>query len=204
VTTAQLYQKLKAKGVRGLIAPSGNSVKPMTDGYCIYGTAYALQGGNCPAYHWNRNGYTNPQIYYHDMSSSAWPEGTVISTWNNSPKIHVAWAPSGCPGYSGTHCVPVFSGNYGASGWDGQTYVPVDSSNAFIEGASGVAIDFNDYYGNGYSYNQHLSVACHETGHSFGMDHNVSTNSCLYYIPTSGSTTPDSDDYSLIANILYP
>lgn len=196
VSAEQLYKNLLKVKVRGLIDPA--AVTPY-DLSCSYGTAYCLSS-QAPPYVWARNGYANPQIYYHDTSSSAWPEGTVIAQWNNSPKIHVAWAPSGCPGYSGTHCVPVTDGYYGTSGaWSNSqaiTWYNVDANGYFIDGQ--VSIQFNDSYSS-----NHRAVACQETGHSFGMGHNLDTGSCMYaYNPYGGY--PDSDDYSLIANVLYP
>jgi hypothetical protein len=196
VSAKQLYQNLQKAHVRGLIDPS--AIVPL-DSSCSYGTAECLNG-QAPPDVWARNGYTNPQIYYHDMSSSAWPEGTVISQWNNSPNIHVAWTPNGCPGYSGTHCVNVSDGYYGTSGvWyqaQALTWYNVDANHYFIDGS--VSIQFNDSYSS-----NHRAVACQETGHSFGMGHNLDTGSCMYaYNPYSGY--PDSDDYSLIKYVLYP
>lgn len=192
VSADQLYQRLQKANTRGLIAPS--RFVPF-DSSCNYGTAECLDG-QAPPLVWNRNGYTNPQIYYHDTSSSAWPEGTVISQWNQSPNIHVAWAPNGCPGYSGTHCINVSDAYYGSTGWQGLTVYSWDSSRHFIDGR--VYIEYNDSYSS-----NHKAVACQETGHSFGMGHNVDTGSCMYSVnPYSGA--PDSDDYSLITHVLYP
>lgn len=140
-TPKQLHDKLKAKGVPGLLDPEtqdanqviANSVPagypPEPSNGCDYGAATTIA---CPAPHWARNGFPNPRVYFNDQSSSAWPVGTVISLWNQSPKIAPRWAPSGCPVLSGSHCVWVNSGGYGASGWLGITYLSWDGNMNFL------------------------------------------------------------------------
>jgi hypothetical protein len=198
VSANQLASMLLSQGMDAFVA--GGDVSPLTSG-CGYGTATALDD-ICPPLHWTRGGFANPQIYYHDQSSSAWPEGTAITKWNSSPNIHVAWYPNGCPGTSGTHCVYVVDGQYGDSGWTGQTTYRYNTlTHEFIDGS--VYIHFNNYYA--LTAAEHLQVACHETGHSFGMGHNSSLNSCLYAFTTiSVSNVPDGDDYLEILNKIYP
>ncbi|MEZ0091238.1 hypothetical protein [Streptacidiphilus sp. EB129] len=192
VTADQLYQLLAAQGVQGLTAPVAGAGAP---GSCGYGSASDLVGG-CPTVGWARNGYTNPQIYYHDMSGSSWPEGTVISEWNNSANIHVAWAPGGCPGYGGTHCVPVWDGYQGANGYEAVVSYDWDGADHFIDGS--VSIDFNDSYST-----NHRVVACAETGVTVGMGGNSSGSSCLYY-GSATATWPNSDDYNELLYEIYP
>ncbi|MDI2125015.1 hypothetical protein [Yinghuangia seranimata] len=117
-----------------------------------WGSANVLMDGQVcnPAPSWARNGYTNPQIYYHDMSSSAWPVGTAISVWNGSPNVHLTWSPNGCPGYTGTHCVNVYSGNYGwiyagkfTADYDSQTHYLRDGTNSVM---------LNDNFVSAYPY----------------------------------------------------
>lgn len=194
VSSTQLYQRLKAQGVRNLVTPSTGGIVALT-GSCGYGTAGNVNG-TCPPVTWARNGFTNPQIYYHDTTGSSWPVGTVLSEWNNSPNIHVAWAPSGCPSISGSHCVNVVEGYLGATGYEAITYYSWNSGSHFVDGS--VSIHFNDSYSS-----NHQAVACHESGHSFGMGHNSSTASCLYAVDPQ-ATWPSSDDYNEILYQLYP
>ena len=195
VSAAQLYQRLRAQGVQNLVAPADSSgVTPLV-GSCGYGTASSASG-TCPPATWARNGFTNPQIYYYDTSSSSWPVGTVLGEWNESPNIHAVWSSSGCSGTSGTHCVKVTDAGYGQTGWAGQTSATWNSSYHFIDGS--VSIKLNDSYAS-----VHRSVACTEVGLSIGVGYNSSSSSCMY----SGSTTatwPNSDDYNEILYKLYP
>jgi hypothetical protein len=198
VSAAALARKLRAKGLAAFIP--GDRLHPLTNG-CTYGTATAL-GGKCPPIHWNPGNFSNPQIYYFDESSSAWPVGTAITKWNSSPDIHVVWSPQGCPGTLGTHCIDVVDGNYGASGWTGYTWYQYNSSNHLLIDGS-VFTHLNDYYA--LTSGEHRQVACHETGHGFGMGHNSSLNSCMYATTTTAVTNvPDGDDYLEITYNLYP
>ncbi|QES48748.1 hypothetical protein DEJ50_13895 [Streptomyces venezuelae] len=192
VSAKELAAKLRAAGVRGVVEPGGVSAMA---GNCGWGSAANLDG-QCPVINWRRNGYTNPQIYYNDRSGASWPQGTALTQWNQSPNIHVERATGGCPNYSGTHCVDVVDGSYGATGWLGVTSYSYDSARYFIDGT--VSIKYNNSYAS-----NHRAVACHESGHAFGVGHNTSTNSCMYGVGPN-SNVPNADDYALIVNRLYP
>ncbi|MEO7061991.1 MAG: matrixin family metalloprotease [Lapillicoccus sp.] len=208
-TADQAYILLKGQGVKGLQNPSQQGVTPKAPqgvmpsstppegSPCSYGTAHSIQ---CPPVKvWARNGYTNPQIYYWDHTGSRWPVGTAITKWNQSPNIHVAWAPGGCPGGSAYHCVDVTEAHNGANGTYGYTswqWTTNSNPDYFINGT--VNIQFNDDM-----YTNNLTIACHEIGHSFGMDHNDSSSSCMYSAGNLGASAPNSADYSLITAVLY-
>lgn len=205
-TADQAYTLLKAQGVKGLQDPSQKAPTPNQGvtpnstppegSTCSYGTAHSIQ---CPpTKKWARNGYTNPQIYYYDHTGSRWPVGTAISTWNQSPNIHVAWSPSGCPSNLAYHCVDVSEAHNGANGTYGYTSWQWDPASGYFYNGT-VNIQFNDDM-----YTNNLTIACHEIGHSFGMDHNDSTSSCMYSVGNLGSSSPSSSDYSLITAVLYP
>jgi len=204
-TARQLHDKLKAQGIQGLVDPDSHDLNraiaasvpagypPEPSNGCTYGTASTFI---CPPIHWARNGFVNPRVYFHDMSSSAWPVGTAITTWNQSARVAPRWVMTGCPILAGSHCVWVNSSGYGASGWLGITYLSWDGNLNLIDGS--VGIRFNDYYPS-----THLAVTCHEVGHALGMGHNGSTSSCLRTSnPTA--TTPTSGDFWVLDHMIYP
>lgn len=209
VTARQLHNKLKDKGVKGLVEPGTrlqdavqsaiaqsvpSGVPPEPRSGCSYGTSQTIA---CPAPRWARNGFVNPRVYFYDQSSAAWPVGTAISRWNQSPKIAPRWAPSGCPAEAGSHCVWVNSGGYGASGWLGRTMYSWNTSTLYFYDGT-VGIQLNDYY----VPTSRTAVACHEVGHALGLGHAVSSSSCMISVdPTSNY--PSSDDFWILANALY-
>ena len=165
---------------------------------CNWGTARTLA---CPPPRWSNNGYSNPRISYYDRSGIPWPQGSAVTKWNTSTYIDLYYTTSGCPTTTGYHCVPVSSGNFGPNGWIGLTSsVWYDATLYFVDGQN--TIKYNDYYS--VPGDPNLSTACHESGHALGLDHNTSSGSCLYSTRVANrSTTPNADDFGIIANIIY-
>jgi Matrixin len=202
VSAQQLYQKLRARGVPGLqqphaadsTGPGVRSVSPAAGvGLCGYGTSTAIA---CPPAHWARNGYAHPQVYFIDNTSSAWPVAAAVPPWNQAHGVDSLYRFATCPAAAGIHCVTTTNGNFGDTGWDGQTNMQIDANHNFVDGMS---IQFNDYYQETAS--EHRTVTCHELGHALGLDHNSSTNSCMFAGGAPSATTPAADDYTLLADI---
>jgi hypothetical protein len=200
VSAEQLYAKLKAQGVTGLVDPS--APQPLDVFQCYYGTAYALESGKCPAIKWRWNGFSDPQVYFRDHTPARWPVSASVSKWHEAVGIDSYWISGGssCPG-SGKHCVNVYSANYGATGWKGSTSYQYDSSRYFIDGT--VKVQLNDYYS---STADNRGTTCHELGHALGVGHNTSTSSCMYSTSISGTDPmyPNSSDYNLLRYVIYP
>lgn len=200
VTSAQLYQRLQAHGVKGLLDPSTtarpNLVSPNDANACTWGTAGTIE---CPPLHWANNGYGHPQVYFVDHTASQWPVTLSAYEWNIAQGIDSTYVWANCPGYSGIHCVNLYDANYGGTGWAGITYYSWDGNRNLIDGS--VYIQFNDYY----SYNAagYRQDTCHEMGHALGLAHNSSTGSCLYYqiLNSDSARYPNGDDFSMLANL---
>ncbi|MDI2130517.1 hypothetical protein [Yinghuangia seranimata] len=131
------------------------------------------------------------------MSSSAWPVGTAISVWNGSPNVHLTWSPNGCPGYTGTHCVNVYSGNYGYI-YAGKFTADYDSQSHYLRDGTN-AVMLNDNFVSAYP-TAARQLACHE----IGLGHNSSPASCLYTGNTQPGWTPTDDDFQEIIRYVYP
>lgn len=129
-------------------------------------------------WHWARTGPLVLSVG--DNVSSAWDSylRSAATSWSTaSPVVDFKVI----PGLAGSACAPVFgtiqacNGNYGATGWLG--YTNVWTAGSHIVQAT---IRFNDFYFNQASYNSYawrLSTACHELGHSLGLDHNNNVRS---------------------------
>lgn len=204
VDAGALYTTLKAAGVSGLVRPRAEAVSA--------GCSYAHLGGArtlCPILHWANNGYTRPQVYFADHTSGNWPVQSTTRNWNNSQRLDTHYV-STCP--SGVHCVNMWSDNYGNTCWQGISSWSYDGNRNFIDGS--VSIWLNEFNGRGGCGNRTINYAksaagyqqdaCHEQGHTLGLDHNADWHSCLYadIINSYYSVYPDADDYSLL-NWIY-
>ena len=207
-----LYTQLKSQNVAGLINPDTDmpdSAPPGTtkeDAYQMidpggaggsdcWADGYAR--GECAA--WKNNGYAHPQIYFIDHSSSQWPVAAATYKWNQAHGIDSVYRWGTCPSIRGIHCVPVNSGNYGKTGWEGHT--TWYHSGSIMTSAH---IYLNTWYnGQVASYLGHASAhtACHEEGHALGLNHNHFYTSCMYPDAQAGSTVPTGQDFSLLSTI---
>ena len=110
--------------------------------------------------------------------------------WNNTPtKVLISG--------SGTY-IQIHNGNYGNTGWYGQTYFTCSS------GVFQAPVDsyINDYYGT--SGNHLQAVVGHEFGHALGLGHSSDCNALMYTYPyTCGVYTPQTDDVNGL-NAVYP
>ncbi|MGP3979687.1 matrixin family metalloprotease [Streptomyces sp. KR80] len=199
VTSTELASRLRAAGVAGVqtnATPASTKAVSPAALPCSYGSARTLE---CSPVRWAHNGYSDPQVYFLDHTSAAWPMTAVVPKWHESVGIdsYYRWYTGGCPG-GGRHCVHAYSGNYGATGWTGLTNYSYNSSRYLVDGS--VSMKLNDHYGG--SAAEHRNTACHEAGHVLGLGHSTSTTSCMYGSRTS-QQYPNSHDFALLPRI-YP
>jgi hypothetical protein len=142
-------------------------------------------------YEWNSvnltydNKATSPYKAHYDeetvTDSNAWSPYTVINF---------------TPGTSGNN-VDMFSGSYGQNGWLGLTQIWVSGCtiNTAETKLNRSYLDFYPWNGT----NTRKVVACHEVGHSTGLNHNPSSTSCL----KTGSSTarPNGHDRDQLASM---
>jgi hypothetical protein len=223
-TADQVRASLQAAGVKGLFtkdqiqksnitsvpAAQSNSLGSYPNPSCLYGSArYACDDFNgnqgvsylYNAIHWPNRGHSHPQIYFTDQTGAAWPVDAAVYEWNKAQGIDSNY--QRCPG-SGYNCVTVVDKNYGNGGaWQGvqgKTLVGYTTGNWLITGATS---ELNDYKSAGFNAAGHREVACHELGHSLGMEHNVTTasDSCMYSANLNNPAfeNPSADDFNLLA-----
>ncbi|MFC0625395.1 hypothetical protein [Kribbella deserti] len=193
VTPDQLRDKLRRSGVDGVLSKGQQPPKAQpgqrTALACqSYGTARQW----CD-HQWSYGGYNDPQVYFLDHTSSAWPVSASVTEWNKAVGIDsfYRYYTLGCP--SGVHCVDVYNGAYGTTGWYGLT--------TWTPGTQGpVTVKLNDSYT--LTAAEHRTIACHELGHALSLNHNTATSSCLFS-GTYVSLVPNADDYKILP-LIYP
>ena len=130
----------------------------------------------------------------------------AISEWSDSgtvalKEVNGSTNPQKCSPTTGM--VEVCNWNYGTQeGWLGLTRLYFDDAGDHIES---VTVQWNDSFfdQNGGQYNNDAArehTACHEMGHSMGLDH-VDTNSCMNPSQQSvfHNTTPINNDFKILA-----
>ncbi|HET6296315.1 MAG TPA: hypothetical protein VFG33_23225 [Kribbella sp.] len=195
VTPDQLRDKLRRSGVTGVLdkgqeppTTQPNQKQGLLVACLSFGTAHQW----CDR-RWNYGGFRDPQVYFLDHTSSAWPVNAAVNVWNEAVGIdsYYRWYTAGCP--SGRHCVNVYNGRYGINDWYGQT--------TWAPGTQGpVTVRLNDSYS--LTANEHRTVTCHELGHALSLHHNTASGSCLKS-GTYISLRPNIYDYELLKRI-YP
>jgi hypothetical protein len=199
---AGLLSMLKARGTVPAAVESTAAVESAPQGdprSCptSYGEAQYLGNASCQPLRWSWGGFSDPQVYFRDHTPSRWPVRDSVTKWNEAVGVDSYHTLSTCPG-GGRHCVHVWNANYGPT-WYGHTYMQFNSSNFFVEGT--VVVHLNDYY----SPTLNREVTCHELGHALGLAHNGHWSSCLFNDPgPKPARIPNSPDFSVLRNILYP
>ena len=194
VTPDQLRDKLRRSGVTGVLdkgqeppTKQPSQTQDLAEACLSYGTARQLCGRR-----WDYGLFRDPQVYFLDHTSSAWPVRAAVTVWNEAVGIdsYYRWFTDGCP--SGRHCVDVYNGRYGDTGWYGRT--------RWDPGTQGpVTVQLNDSYP--LDADGRRTVTCHELGHALALDHNTAYSSCMR--TAWESQRPNSHDFELLKRI-YP
>ena len=192
-------------------APSASTVIPSC---YYYGTATGLgtspNDGRCPPLHWVQNKITciNSHTCYKqasqwviDHTGAAWPVYAAQNAWENGSNgsyiANYTTNAASCP----SDCVPVTEGNFGNSGiWQGKCGLTTYTYNSTTHHFGTITVQLNDSCN--LTAAQHRTATCHELGHALGLNHNRSTDSCLY-ATIDNTLTPDADDFGELNNNNY-
>lgn len=190
-----LCGRLAASGTPGLIESGSTLGRASYAGYrCTINGAYALYN-YCPPNVYRWSGGSNPRVYFLNHASSSWQVRASVAKWNESSAVVAAyrWYTSGCP--VANHCVNVYGGNYGSTGWAARTDLRFYGSSIVS-----ATIRLNDYYATDAA--DRRATSCHETGHALGLDHNAYRSSCLFW-QVDGYVTPypGNGDWSMLHQI---
>jgi hypothetical protein len=198
VSTTDLYKRLQQKGEQHLVAPSTlaapNRLSP-NDLSCDINGANALEYRCSNFIHWSG---THPLVHILDHTGPQWPVYSAASVWNQSTALDVGygWYTNGCPGFA--HCFPAWDADYGDTGWAGWYSLNYDGYSQIIDNT--VYIQLNDHYS--YTSGELMQDACHEIGHTLGIDENFYLTSCVYrQVETDASRYPAAGDYSVLTEI---
>ncbi len=167
----------------------------------------ALAGTTPSGYHWARK-QTQFTLQVGDNVDGEWDSllQGAIAEWSDSgtvtmKEVNGSTNPQKCSPATGI--VEVCNWNYGTQeGWLGLTRLYFNDAGDHIES---VTVQFNDSFfdQNGGQYNNEAArqhTACHEMGHTMGLDH-VDTNSCMNPSQQSvfHNTTPINKDFQTLA-----
>lgn len=168
--------------------------------------------------HWQRHNTAIAQVYMVDHTPSFWPVTNATYEWNKASRIGVYYKWASCPS-SDSHCVHVREYRDGTNdGYDSTCNAPFEvygCALGVIPGNSEGHI--RNGHGDGSQVRVWLNRArvgtaqfalmntCHELGHAIGLGHREGTNaadSCMAQgTSPPNSTTPDSLDFDMLANI---
>lgn len=175
----------------------GTSTAAAASTACTFGAARTIR---CPSVHWANSGFADPQVRFLNVAGAQWPVEAAVREWNRAAGIDsYHHAQRRCSFQPGNHCVSVQDGNYGATGWVGQTsYSYSTRTRNFIENS--VSVKLNGYYS--LNADGRRQTVCHELGHALGLGHNVRDLSCMWHqTRNTAHRVPDNDDFSLLASI---
>jgi hypothetical protein len=151
------------------------------------GAGLSRTTGVSAGHSWGCYKWASPNITYSNQAQSPYSTyytqeaRTDSNSWHNYTVVNFN---------SGSGGVAMQSGLYGQTGWLGLATIQIQNQCTIT---SAVAKVNRTYLDNGYTADQKKRVACHEVGHTTGLNHNPSSSSCL---KTGGSAVsrPNSHD----------
>jgi hypothetical protein len=212
-TAERLADKLRADGKQNVVvtddpmaavqaADRAAGFAPLVDPHPNTGCTFGIATTNgCPPLYWSNNGFTDPRVRFNDHTSAAWPVSAAVTNWNQAPGIDSFYHFNSCPAVAGERCVDVWSANYGATGWHGISNLSWFAGTTFRLQETGISAQLNDFYGT--AGNAGRRVACHELGHTLGVNHATSSASCMWDPAASATVLTPGQDYMSLLGQTY-
>lgn len=148
------------------------------------------RGGVGPL-HW-QSGY----VYWADDTGPEWPVLSQAIAWDGASNVDGIYSSSSASCTSG-HCVTVREAPLGGcDGTLGDTHFDYYSSGHFIPNSVYIRIDQDC---SGLSSTRRRELACHEMGHSLGLDHRPASSSSCMTIASMNSRVQNAHDYAQLA-----
>jgi hypothetical protein len=156
------------------------------------GAAISLSAGAEAGHSWGCYKWSTPNLRYRNIAQSPYntyyeqETRTDTDSWHNYTVIN----------WSSGSGVDMESGQYGNTGWLGIATISIRNGCTIVSGRTRLN---RTYLDNGqYSTDAKKRVACHEVGHTTGLNHNPLSSSCL---KTGGSAVsrPNSHDRDVLA-----
>jgi len=157
--------------------------------------------------HWNRTS-VHAHVKMLDFTGDPWPVATVHLDWDQAISIDVDYVNGDPSSECGPDCVRVVTrapdedAAFGPNCTGAAGYWTNDPPGAGNHWTQPRAVRFNRSC-NDVAAHSRRALTCQEMGHALGLDHTLSTDSCMHQNASVADVTPGQHDYGMLNNDIY-